>query len=71
MNLAATTSARAFELHFTFLFDSGRGLAFPCDADGHVDTGALSERARVNYLRAMDMIGRDYATPCVLPTLHH
>lgn len=52
-----------FEIRFTSLFDEGRGLAFPCDAAGHVDIDALSERGRSNYLFARAMLGREYATP--------
>jgi len=39
-----------YELRFRSLFDDGRALAFPCDANGHVDLDALSEQARSNYL---------------------
>ena len=60
----------AFELRFQSLFDEGRGLAFPCDATGHVNLDALTERARSNYFFARSVIGRDFATPAVLPTLH-
>lgn len=63
----------AYELRFRSLFDEGRGLAFPCDAAGHVDVDALTERARHNYFFARTLIGRDYAAPAVLPravTLH-
>lgn len=54
-----------FELRFQSLFNEGRGLAFPCDAQGHVDMDALSERARGNYLYARAVVGREYATPAV------
>jgi hypothetical protein len=59
-----------FQLRFQSLFDPGRGFAFPCDAEGHVDMDALSERARNNYLYARAMIGREVATPAVCPTMH-
>ncbi|WP_086920447.1 hypothetical protein [Variovorax sp. JS1663] len=54
-----------FELRFRSLFNAGRGLAFPCDAEGRVDLGALSERGRENYLFARAMVGREFATPDV------
>jgi hypothetical protein len=54
-----------YELRFQSLFDDGRGLAFPCDATGHVDLDAMSERARLNYLYARTVIGREFATPAV------
>ena len=41
------------------------GLAFPCNAEGHVDMDSLSERGRSNYLFARAMIGREFATPNV------
>ena len=59
-----------FQLRFQSLFDPGRGFAFPCDEDGRVDMDALSERARLNYLYARAMIGREVATPSVCATLH-
>ncbi|MGD9832759.1 MAG: hypothetical protein AB7U92_08410 [Piscinibacter sp.] len=59
------SEAGAYELRFQSLFNEGRALAFPCDADGHVDMDALSERARGNYLYARAVVGREYATPAV------
>jgi hypothetical protein len=59
-----------YELRFASLFDEGRGLAFPCDAEGHVDLDALSGRARLNYLYARTVIGREFSMPAVRPTLH-
>lgn len=64
------SNADHFQLRFQSLFDPGRGYAFPCDAQGHVDMDALSERARNNYLYARAMIGREVATPAVCPTMH-
>ncbi|WP_343623126.1 hypothetical protein [Roseateles puraquae] len=55
-----------YELRFESLFQSGRALAFPCDAQGGVRLDALSERARQNYLFARAVVGRDYASPVVL-----
>lgn len=58
--------AGAYELRFQSLFNEGRALAFPCDAQGHVDMDALSDRARGNYLYARAVVGREFATPAVL-----
>jgi hypothetical protein len=72
MNTLHTTQP-SFELRFQSLFHEGRGLAFPCDAAGHVDLDAISERARCNYFFARSVIGRDYTQPAVRPrgdTLH-
>jgi hypothetical protein len=55
----------AYELRFQSLFNAGRGYAFPCDRQGHVDLETLSERLRANYLRARRMIGLELAIPAV------
>ena len=74
MNATAMTTqpSAQFELRFCSLFDEGRGLSFPCDAAGHVDIDALSSRARLNYLYARTVIGREFFMPAVQPdvTLH-
>jgi hypothetical protein len=56
-----------FEVRFDSLF-SGRGMVFPCDEAGRVDLDAMSERGRNNYLYARAMLGRQYATPRVVPS---
>jgi len=60
-----------YELRFQSLFDAGRAYAFPCDAEGHVDMDALSERARDNYLYARTVIGREFSIPAVQPSSLH
>ena len=60
----------AYVLRFESLFDGGRALAFECDAGGRVDLDSLSERAKLNYLYARTVIGRDFATPFVERTVH-
>jgi hypothetical protein len=59
--------SHAFRLCFRSLFDSGRGYAFPCDSRGNVDLDDLSEQARLNYLYARAMVGRELACPDVEP----
>jgi len=54
------------ELRYRSLFHDGRGFSFPCDETGSVDLDALSETARINYLFARAMVGRDLATPEVV-----
>lgn len=56
-----------YELRFDSLFRQGQGLCFPCDDRGQVDIDALSDRARSNYLYARAVVGREFATPQVLP----
>ena len=58
--------SETYELRFQSLFNEGRALTFPCDAQGHVQMDALSERARQNYLYARAVVGREYAVPAVL-----
>jgi hypothetical protein len=69
MNHAAVhhpIESQGFVLRFASLFDDGRGFAFPCDAHGEVDLGALSPRARHNYLVARNAVGRDFGFPAVV-----
>jgi len=58
-------SAGSYEIRFQSLFNEGRALSFPCDAEGHVMLDSLSDRARDNYLYARAVVGREYAFPCV------
>jgi hypothetical protein len=60
-----------FEIRYQSLFSQGRALSFPCDAEGHVELDALSDRARDNYLYARAVVGREYAFPSIRPLLHH
>ena len=53
------------ELCFRSLFNEGRGWAFPCDEQGHVDMDGLAPRALLNYLYARSVIGREVALPAV------
>ena len=57
-----------FELRFESLFERDC-YVFPCDAKGHVDLDALSERDLNNYLYARHAIGREVARPAVRPQL--
>jgi hypothetical protein len=62
--MPADLSAR-YELRFAGLHHPGRGYAFPCDAEGHVDIDGLGNRARLNYLYARTVIGREFYAPVV------
>jgi hypothetical protein len=67
MNTANSLSAApCYEIRFRSLFNDGRALSFPCDAQGHVELDALSERARTNYLYARAVVGREFASPAVM-----
>jgi hypothetical protein len=65
MNNQTHTQANGYVLRFESLFDGGRALAFKCDAGGRVDLDSLTERAKLNYLYARTVVGRDYAMPRV------
>lgn len=67
MDASTTTRFHGFELRFCSLFHEGRGYAFPCDPAGHVPLEELTERARENYLRVQALVGREFATPVMLP----
>jgi hypothetical protein len=70
-HLTIATESTGYELRFRSLFDEGRGYAFPCDAEGHVDIDALGHKARLNYFFARTVIGREVALPAVQRcTLH-
>lgn len=67
----AVQSAVQYELRFQSLSNAGRGYVFPCDADGNVDIDALSNKARMNYLHARTMVGRDLSCPAVIANPAH
>jgi hypothetical protein len=69
MNSQSMTSSQqaAYQLRFESLFQAGRGLAFPCDAQGCVDIDTLSGKARINYFYARTVVGREFCRPAVLP----
>jgi hypothetical protein len=62
---APANAAQDHVLRFESLFDAGRALVFPCDAQGHVMLDHLSDKARANYLYARAVVGREYAVPQV------
>jgi hypothetical protein len=73
MNAPQPTShqATAYELRFRSLSAEGSVRAFPCDAEGHVDIDALSERTRIEYFYARTVIGREFALPAVQARSFH
>jgi len=60
-----------FEIRYQSLFHEGRGLSFPCDAEGHVPLDSLSESALESYLYARAVVGREYAYPSIRPAVPH
>lgn len=65
--LEASVAPARYALRFESLFQPGRALSFPCDARGRVDLDELPERVRDNYLYARAVVGREFATPAVVP----
>jgi hypothetical protein len=65
MNATTVRQGELFELRFQSLYIEGRGWAFPCDAQGHVDLDHMRERARNNYFFARSVIGREVTLPRV------
>ncbi|SEB22602.1 hypothetical protein [Variovorax sp. YR216] len=65
-----TIHRAGFELRYQSLFNPGRALAFPCDADGRVDMDALGKAAFNNYLYARAFVGREFHAPSVRRVQH-
>lgn len=63
----AQARSACLEIRYESLFYEGRGLSFPCDADGHVPLDSLSERALEKSLYARAVVGREYASPSIRP----
>lgn len=70
MNATTHCGHGEYILRFRSLFDEGRALAFPCDAQGHVDMDELNERALSNYLYARTVVGREFLMPAVEALRH-
>ena len=66
-----SSPAVRYELRFQSLSNAGRAYVFPCDADGNVDLDALSDKARMNYLHARTVVGRDFSCPAVVANPAH
>jgi hypothetical protein len=71
MNPSPMSTQQPYELRFQSLFNEGYAYIFPCDAAGHVDMDALSDRARDNYFYARAVIGREFSVPTVQPGARH
>lgn len=65
-SLPFAVNASRYELRFTSLFNRGRRYAFPCDAEGCVEMGTLSDHGRSNYLYARVVVGNELAIPIVV-----
>lgn len=56
-----TVAKPRVELRFLPRCGTGRSLAFPCNATGHVEIDGLSENERIDYLFARALRGRDFS----------
>jgi len=67
MNHSSTFAGREarYELRFINLFNRGRGYAFPCDVEGHVEIDDLSVRGRSNYFYARVVVGNELSVPTI------
>jgi hypothetical protein len=59
-------STSAAQLQFLPRAAGRRLLAFPCNLSGQVEIDRLSAQARIDYLFARALRGRDYAFPIVV-----
>jgi hypothetical protein len=55
----------SYWLRFDPLSSSSFALEFRCDECGRVDLDVLSDAARVTYLFARTVVGREFARPAV------
>jgi hypothetical protein len=58
-------------IKYQSLWQAGKSLCFPCDAQGHVALDSLGDRALQNYLFARAVVGREFAFPTVLLNAVH
>jgi hypothetical protein len=68
-SMTFTANDARYELRFAGLFNRGRGYAFPCDAQGHVDIDDLSAQGRNNYFYARAVVGKELSAPTVAPVI--
>jgi len=65
-SLSDGTAAKArIELRFLPRSGRGRGLAFPCNAEGQVEIDGLSEDERIDYFFARALRGREFSCAIV------
>lgn len=64
--MASRESGARYQVRFEPLRGLARPLAFLCDVRGHVELDALGERARLDYLFARALVGREFARPAIV-----
>jgi hypothetical protein len=71
MKHPAATPAASYQVRFKTLETEAFGdFAFRCDARGNVELDALGHKARMNYLLARALVGRNFARPAVVRVAH-
>jgi hypothetical protein len=68
MGCAVSSSAACYQIRFEPLRAAMRARVFSCDAHGRVEIDALGESARIDYLFARALVGREFATPALVET---
>jgi hypothetical protein len=66
MGRTDSSSAACYQIRFEPLQTAARALTFRCDVHGHVELDALGETARIEYLFARALVGRDFARPSIV-----
>jgi hypothetical protein len=61
----STVANQRIELRFLPRSAGRRGLAFPCNATGHVEIDRLTENQRVDYFFARALRGREFSCAIV------
>ena len=67
MDSSSNSQSCRQQLCFRSLSEVGRALCFPCDNRGCVDIDSLNAAARLSYLYARAVIGREFLLPTVAP----
>jgi hypothetical protein len=63
--------ATGYQIRFEPLRAAAQPLVFHCEAHGRVELDALGGRARVDYLYARALVGRDFAQPAIVRRALH
>jgi len=66
MQHSSVASAASYQIRFASLRTSTPALTFRCDARGNVELDALDEKARLDYLFARALVGRNFARPAIV-----
>jgi len=68
MKHSAAATTACYQIRFKALRPASQDVAFRCDDRGNVDLDSLCEKARIDYLFARALIGRNFARPAMVRT---